>query len=219
MTRAALYARVSTTHGQSPEMQLRELREYCARRGWPVQGEYVDSGVSGAKERRPQLDRLLAECRRRRVDAVVVYRYDRFARSLRQLVNALEEFCELRIEFVSLHEGVDTSTPNGRLIFGIFASIAEFERELIRDRVRSGLTAARARGTRLGRPRVYADGFQIARLRAQNASWATICRTLKVSKGTAQRAFYSLPKKPSSADACSIMNKAPSGAASRLAQN
>ena len=136
--RAALYARVSTNNGQNPEMQLNELREYCQRRGWEVAGEYTDNGVSGSRERRPQLDRLLADCRRRAVDAVVVYRYDRFARSLRQLVNALEEFRSLGIDFISLHEGVDTSTPNGRLVFGIFASIAEFERELIRDRVKSG---------------------------------------------------------------------------------
>ena len=133
--RAAIYARVSTNNGQDPHMQIRELREYCERRGWEIAGEYVDAGVSGAKEHRPQLDVLLAACRKRRVDAVVVYRYDRFARSLRQLVNALEEFRSLGIEFISLHEGVDTSTPNGRLVFGIFASIAEFERELIRDRV------------------------------------------------------------------------------------
>ena len=112
---------------------------YCKRRGWETAGEYTDAGVSGAKEHRPALDRLLAECPKRLVDAVVVYRYDRFARSLRQLVNALEEFRALGIGFVSLHEGVDTSTPNGRLVFGISASIAEFERELIRDRVRSGL--------------------------------------------------------------------------------
>ena len=109
--------------------------------------------VSAARrERRPQLDQLLTGCRKRRFDAVVVYRYDRFARSLAQLVNALGEFDALGIQFVSLHERVDTSTPNGRLVFGIFASIAEFERELIRDRVRSGIAAARARGTRLGRP-------------------------------------------------------------------
>jgi DNA invertase Pin-like site-specific DNA recombinase len=157
---AALYARVSTTgHGQTVEPQLLELREYCTRRGWNVTGEFIDSGVSGAKERRPELDRLMADARRRRFDAVIVYRYDRFARSLRHLVNALEEFRALGIDFVSLHEGVDTSTPNGRLICGIFASIAEFERELIRQRVRSGLAAARARGKRLGRPskRVDAD--------------------------------------------------------------
>src|SRR5438309_4072829 len=147
--RAALYARVSTHAGQNPEMQLAELREYCARRGWEVVGEYVDAGICGTRERRPELDRMLAACRRRQVDAVAVYRYDRFARSLRQLVNALEEFRALGIDFISLHEGVDTSTPNGRLVFGIFASIAEFERELIRDRVRSGLAAAKAKGKRV----------------------------------------------------------------------
>jgi DNA invertase Pin-like site-specific DNA recombinase len=122
--RAAIYARVSTSnHGLDPHVQTRELREHCSRRGWEIADEYVDSGISGTKERRPELDRLLADCRRRRV-----YRYDRFARSLRHLVNALEEFRALGIDFISLHEGVDTSTPNGRLVFGIFASIAEFER-------------------------------------------------------------------------------------------
>ena len=152
MKRAALYARVSTHNSQNPEMQLNELRSYCERRGLEIAGEYVDNGVSGVKERRPQLDRLLADCRRRLVDAVVVYRYDRFARSLRQLVNALEEFRSLGIDFISLHEGVDTSTPNGRLVFGIFGSIAEFERELIRERVKSGMAAAKAKGKRIGRP-------------------------------------------------------------------
>jgi DNA invertase Pin-like site-specific DNA recombinase len=131
MKRAALYARVSTNNGhQNPEMQLGELRIFCERRGWEIAAEYVDH-MSGAREKRPSLDRLLADCRHRAVDAVIVYRYDRFARSLRQFVKALEEFRSLGIDFISLHEGVDTSTPNGRLVFGIFASIAEFERELI----------------------------------------------------------------------------------------
>ena len=186
--RAALYARVSTNNGQNPEMQLAELREYCQRRGLEVCGEYVDQGVSGSRERRPQLDRLLADCRRRAVDAVVVYRYDRFARSLRHLVNALEEFRSLGIDFISLHEGVDTSTPNGRLVFGIFASIAEFERELIRDRVRSGIAAARARGTRLGRPTRVVDSERIIDLRNnQGLSWAVIGEHLGVSEGTARQ--------------------------------
>ncbi len=197
MKRAALYARVSTPNGQHPEMQLVELREFCSRRGWKIAGEYVDVGISGMREKRPELDRLLADCRRRLVDAVVVYRYDRFARSLRQLVNALEEFRCLGIDFISLHEGVDTSTPNGRLVFGIFASIAEFERELIRDRVRSGLAAARARGKKLGRPRVMVDASKIAALRGRGRSWAEISAELGVSKGTAQRALQSLPKNPS----------------------
>ncbi len=143
--------------------------------------DFFRVGITGAREQRPELERLLAECSKRRVDAVVVYRYDRFARSLRQLVNALEEFRALGIEFVSLHEGVDTSAPNGRLVFGIFASIAEFERELICERVRSGLAAARARGKRIGRPRKTVDAAKIARLRASGASWRTIAAQLGVS--------------------------------------
>jgi DNA invertase Pin-like site-specific DNA recombinase len=193
--RAAPYARISTlNHGQDPEVQLRELRDYCQRRGFTITNEYVDKGISGSREKRPALDKLLADCRKRLVDAVVVYRYDRFARSLRQLVNSLEEFRALDIEFISIHEGVDTSTPNGRLIFGIFASIAEFERELIRDRVRSGLAAAKAKGKRVGRPRVAVDALRIASLRCQGRSWSQITSETGVSKGTAQRALAGLPK-------------------------
>ena len=169
--RAAIYARVSTTdHGQDPQLQTRKMQEYCERRGWHIAGEYVDVGISGAKDSRPELNRLMADARRRRFDVVAVYRYDRFARSLRQLGNALEEFRSLGIEFVSLHEGVDTSTPNGPLIFGIFASIAEFERELIRDRVRSGLRNARAKGRILGRPRKSVDPTKIEALRSRGLS-------------------------------------------------
>src|SRR5713101_1918702 len=198
-TNVAVYARVSTHNGQDPGMQTRELEEYCQRRGWTIAGTYIDTGISGSKESRPELNRLWADAKRRRFDAVAVYRYDRFARSLRQLVNALEEFRALGIDFVSLHEGVDTSTPNGRLIFGIFASIAEFERELIRDRVRSGLAAARAKGKRIGRPRVSVDGSRIASLRKAGRSWASICEETGVSKGTAQRAVLGLPKNPTAA--------------------
>jgi len=196
-TRVALYARVSTlNHGQDPEVQLRELREFCHCRGFTVAHEYVDKGISGSREKRPALDRLLVDCGKRLVDVVLVYRYDRFARSLRQLVNALEQFRSLGIDFISLHEGVDTSTPNGRLVFGIFASIAEFERELIRDRVRSGLAAAKAKGKHVGRPRVDVDVRKIAALRRQGRSWAEITRETGVSKGTAQRAIAELPKTP-----------------------
>ena len=188
MKRAAIYARVSTHNGQNPEMQLNEVQAYCQSREWTVSGEYVDTGISGSKEHRPALDRLLADCRKRRVDAVVVYRYDRFARSVRQLVNALEDFRSLGIDFISLHEGVDTSTPNGRLVFGIFASIAEFERELIRDRVRSGLAAAKARGKQLGRPKVTVDGLRITELRAEGRGWKSIAAELGVGVGTILRA-------------------------------
>ncbi len=185
---AAIYARVSTG-SQDPEMQITELTDFCVRRGWTIASSYVDRGISGAKERRPDLDRLIADARRRQFDAIVVYRYDRFARSLRQLVNALEEFRALGIDFVSLHEGVDTSTPNGRLVFGIFASIAEFERELIRERVRSGIAAARARGTKIGRPGVPLDASKIAHLHDSGLSWRAISAKLGVPLATVYSAF------------------------------
>jgi len=171
-------------------MQIVEMREYCTRRGWEIVGEFVDVGISGSRERRPESDRMLAACRRRQIDAVVVYRYDRFARSLRQLVNALCEFDSLGVQFISLHEGVDTSTPNGRLVFGIFASIAEFERELIRERVRSGIAVARAQGKRIGRPRRPVDAGRVRELRALGWSWAQIARELGAGLGTVHRAGH-----------------------------
>ena len=148
----------------------------------------MDVGISGAKKRRPELDRLLADCRKRRADAVVVYRYDRFARGLRQLVNALCDFDALGIQFVSLHEGVDTSTPNGRLVFGIFASIAEFERQLIIARTKSGIEAARKRGKIIGRPRVKVNAEQIRALRARGLSWDAIAEQTGIKRATCQRA-------------------------------
>jgi DNA invertase Pin-like site-specific DNA recombinase len=193
--RVATYARVSTLSGQDPEMQTRELREYCERRGWQLAEQFTDIGVSGSKDSRPGLNRLLADARRRKFDAVLVYRYDRFARSLRQLVNALGEFEALGIHFISLHEGVDTSTPNGRLVFGIFASIAEFERELIRSRVRSGLAAARSRGKKLGRPRVQIDAKRVAALREPGRSWPQVAKELGVGLGTAYRIALRLSEK------------------------
>jgi DNA invertase Pin-like site-specific DNA recombinase len=152
MTRAAFYARVSTTNGQDPEMQLRELREYCQRRGWIISAEYVDVGISGAKERRPELDRLLADAHRRGFDAVVVWRFDRFARSVSHLLRALETFKALGIEFISLSEQVDTSTPTGKMVFTVLGAVAELERSLIVERVRAGMRNARAKGKRIGRP-------------------------------------------------------------------
>lgn len=185
--RVALYGRVSTAE-QNAAMQIDELRAYCVRRQWEIVEEFIDAGVSGSKESRPALNRLLVDAKRRKFDTVLVYRYDRFARSLRQLVNALAEFDALGIHFVSLHEGVDTSTPNGRLVFGIFASIAEFERELIRGRVRSGLAAARARGKRLGRPTVSVDTARITALRASGASWREIGAQTGMCRETLRRA-------------------------------
>jgi DNA invertase Pin-like site-specific DNA recombinase len=199
-TRAAIYARVSTAHnGQSPEMQLRELREYCGRRGWPIAGEYVDVGISGAKEKRPELDRLTADSHRRRFDAVVVWKFDRFARSVSHLLKALETFQALGIEFVSLTEGVDTSTPTGRMIFTVLGAVAELERSLIRERVKAGLRNAKAKGKHVGRPRVSLDSSEIARLRAQGLSWVKISEKLGVGEGTVRRAAVSSAKTLSAA--------------------
>lgn len=182
---AAIYARVSTNNGQNPEMQLRELREYCHRRGWTVAKEYVDVGISGAKERRPELDRMLADAHRRKFDAVAVWRFDRFARSVSHLLRALEMFRALGIEFVSLSEQVDTSTPTGKMVFTVLGAVAELERSLIAERVRAGLRNAKAKGRKLGRPRSGVDAVEIARLRAQGASWRTVGAALGVAPATA----------------------------------
>jgi DNA invertase Pin-like site-specific DNA recombinase len=193
--RVAIYARVSTANnGQDPTMQTRELREYAERRGWTVTGEYVDIGHHGHIEKRPELDRLMADAHRRRFDCVVVWKFDRFARSVSHLLRALESFKVQGIEFVSFSEQMDTSTPAGKMVFTVLGAVAELERSLIVERVKSGLRNARAKGKHLGRPRVVVDARRIATLRKSGASWATICNETGLSKGTAQRAVLSLPK-------------------------
>jgi DNA invertase Pin-like site-specific DNA recombinase len=142
------------------------------------------------------LDRLLTDAHSRRFDAVVVWRFDRFARSVSHLLRALETFRALGIEFVSLCEQVDTSTPTGKMVFTVLGAVAELERSLIAERVKAGLRNARAKGTRLGRPKTAVDGARVATLRHTGASWAKICRELGLSKGTAQRALWALPKNP-----------------------
>src|SRR6188508_2809794 len=150
--KAAIYARVST-FDQEPENQLHELRRYVEARGWTAV-EYVDRGVSGAKDRRPALDQLVRDARRRRFDVVVCWRLDRLGRNLKHLITLLEELQVLGVAFVSLAEGIDATTPAGKLQMHILGAIAEFERERIRERVLAGLRRARTQGTRLGRPRV-----------------------------------------------------------------
>jgi DNA invertase Pin-like site-specific DNA recombinase len=187
--RVAIYARVSTSgNGQSPEMQTRELREYCLRRGWTITGEFVDVGISGSKERRPELDRLMAEAHRRKFDAVACWKFDRFARSVSHLLRALETFNVLGIAFVSLSESLDTSTPAGKMVFTVLGAVAELERALIVERVRAGLRNAKAKGKRLGRPRKVVDTARIASLRARGVSWRKIARQMECSARTARRA-------------------------------
>jgi DNA invertase Pin-like site-specific DNA recombinase len=149
--RCAIYARVSTLD-QEPENQLAEVRRYVVARGWAA-AEYVDKGVSGTKDRRPALDQLLGDARRRRVDVVVCWRLDRLGRNLKHLVTLLEEIQALGVAFVSLNEGIDATTPAGKLQMHILGAIAEFERARIAERVKAGLQRARAQGKRLGRPR------------------------------------------------------------------
>jgi DNA invertase Pin-like site-specific DNA recombinase len=183
--RAAIYARVSTVNaGQDPTMQTRELEEYCQRRGWEIYDTYVDNGYSGKKDSRPSLNRMMQDAHERRFDAVVVWRFDRFARSVSHLLRALETFNSLGVQFVSLCEQVDTSTPTGKMIFTVLGAVAELERNLIVERVRAGLRHARSKGKRLGRPTKSIDAAQVRTLRTEGASWRTIARMMRVSVGT-----------------------------------
>jgi DNA invertase Pin-like site-specific DNA recombinase len=189
---AAIYSRVSTVgHGQDPAMQTRELTDYCERRGWEIFDCYVDNGVSGRKDSRPQLNRLMRDAHARRFDVVICWRFDRFSRSVSHLCRALETFNALDIQFVSLCEQVDTSTPTGKLVFTILGAVAEGERNLIAERVRAGLRNARAKGKRLGRPTKPVDVGEINSLRASGHSWRTIAGKMKLSVGTVYAAARS----------------------------
>ena len=181
--KAAIYARVSTVD-QEPENQLQELRRYLAARGWSGV-EYVDRGVSGAKDRRPALDQLLTDARRRRFDVVVCWRLDRLGRNLKHLITLLEELQVLGVAFVSLAEGIDATTPAGKLQMHILGAIAEFERERIRERVMAGLQRARSQGKRLGRPKavVPVEGLQ----RVSELSVGVAAERLGVSRSTIKR--------------------------------
>ena len=182
-TRVAIYARVSTiNHGQDVGLQTRELRQFAEARGWQVAGEYVDQGVSGAKDSRPELNRLMDDAHKRRFDVVCVWRFDRFARSVSHLLRALETFKALGIDFVSYSEQMDTSTPAGKMVFTVLGAVAELERSLIVERVRAGLRNAKAKGKKLGRPRVVVDSARIIRLRAQGRSIREIANELGYSR-------------------------------------
>jgi DNA invertase Pin-like site-specific DNA recombinase len=185
MTRVALYARVSTTD-QHPEVQLDALRAYSKARGFEIAQEYVDRGVSGAKSRRPALDRLQADARRRRFDVVACVKLDRLARSVRHLTGMAAEFEALGVDLVVLGQGIDTTTPAGKLMFHVLGAIAEFEGDLIRDRTRAGIAAARRRGKRLGRPRAIRgpDTFRMERLLAEGKSLRAVARALGVAAST-----------------------------------
>jgi DNA invertase Pin-like site-specific DNA recombinase len=181
LLRVALYGRVSTLDkGQDVNLQLNELREYCERRGWKIAGEYVDNGVSGAKESRPELNRLMADAKRRNFDAIAVWKLDRFGRSLKHLVMTLADLESLGIAFVSLRDGFDLSTPSGRLMFQIIGAMGEFERNLIPERVKAGMAHAKAKGRKLGRA-IHVDMAAVEARRANGESLRAIARDLGVS--------------------------------------
>jgi DNA invertase Pin-like site-specific DNA recombinase len=178
-------------------MQTRELRQFAEARSWTVAGEYIDAGVSGAKDSRPELNRLMADAHKRRFDVVCVWRFDRFARSVSHLLRALETFKALGIDFVSYSEQMDTSTPAGKMVFTVLGAVAELERSLIVERVRAGLRNARAKGKTLGRPRVTVDSARIAALRSQGLSWAKIGEELGLGEGTIRRSAQASARNPS----------------------
>lgn len=186
--RAALYARTSTSD-QHAELQLHDLRQLAEQRGWRVVGEYVDEGISGARERRPQLDRLMQDAHAGKLDVVAVWRFDRFARSVKHLVTALDTFRAIGVDFVSARDAVDTTTPAGRFTFQVFAAVAELERELIRERTRAGVAAARRRGKRIGRPPCRLDIDHALELRAQGHSVRQIAAELGAPRSVIQRAL------------------------------
>lgn len=182
----ALYARVSTD-GQDPEVQLQALRMHAHQRGWDIVEEFVDHGYSGAKEKRPAVDRMMKAAWAGNFQAVLVWRFDRFARSVKHLISALEKFRSLNISFVSLQEQFDTSTPMGQAMFTIIGAMAQLERDIIRERVKAGLDRAKARGIRLGRPVASAKPDQVLVLHRQGLALPEIAKELRCSRSTVKR--------------------------------
>jgi DNA invertase Pin-like site-specific DNA recombinase len=183
--RVAIYARVSTTD-QSCDLQLRELRQYVTHRGWVVADEYVDTGWSGASVSRPELDRLLQDARIRRVDVVVVWKLDRWGRSVAASVKSIQELISLGVRFIAITQNIDTddSNPMARFLLHILAAFAELERQLIRERVTAGVHAAKARGKQLGRPKRIFRRDEAMRLRAEGMTWRAIAKALDVPVAT-----------------------------------
>ena len=184
----AIYARVSTDE-QNVDMQVTELRSYCLARGWNIVHEYVDKGVSGSKANRPQLNRLMAAAESKKFDAVLVWKLDRFGRSVRHLVTAVATLEEHGVAFISVRDNIDMTTPAGRLMFNVIAAMAQFERELICERVKAGMAAARARGKHVGRQPFAVEPSQVASLKASGATWEDVSDALGCSISTCQRAY------------------------------
>jgi DNA invertase Pin-like site-specific DNA recombinase len=194
--RVALYGRVSTVDkGQDVNLQIDELRSHAGQRDWDITGIYCDIGVSGSKEIRPQFQRLMADAKQRRFDAVLVWKLDRFGRSLKHLVNALSDLDDFGVRFVSLHDGFDLTTAQGRLLFQIVGAMCEFERNLIRERVRAGMARAKAKGHTIGRTRKCVDILAVQARRSAGESLRSIARDLGVSPALLVQRIKSFPAK------------------------
>jgi DNA invertase Pin-like site-specific DNA recombinase len=184
MKRVAIYSRVST-NDQSVDMQVSDLRQYCEQRGFKIYKEYSDQGISGTKDHRPGLDQLMSDSRKRKFDAVLCWRFDRFARSTKHLITALEEFRHLGIDFISYQENIDTSSPLGKAIFTIVAAIAELERNIIVERIRGGIRRAKEKGKLLGRPKkLNLDVGELLLLKEEGLSFRRIARKVNASPAT-----------------------------------
>jgi DNA invertase Pin-like site-specific DNA recombinase len=185
----AIYARVSTDR-QAVDMQLHELREYVARRGWTIQEEYIDHGYSGSSTKRPAFTLMMNEAKKRKFDILLVWKLDRLSRSMKDLITTLHELGALGIDFVSYDNGLDTSTPTGKLVFHVIGAVAEFERDIIRERVKAGLENARRKGKTLGRPQIPTATFDQAKeLRSQGISFRKIANKLDIHESTIRFRF------------------------------
>jgi DNA invertase Pin-like site-specific DNA recombinase len=195
-TKIALYTRVST-QDQSVEMQITDLRRYCEQRGFQIFKEYSDQGISGTKDKRPALDELMSDAKKRKFDAVLCWRFDRFARSTKHLITALEEFRHLGIEFVSYQENIDTSSPLGKAMFTIVSAIAELERNILLERVRAGLKRAKENGRILGRPkRLDLDVKELQKMRdTEKLSFRQIAKRVKACPATVYKSLKNPDRK------------------------
>jgi DNA invertase Pin-like site-specific DNA recombinase len=178
-------------------LQLDGLRKLAEQRGWRVVGEYIDEGYSGTKDRRPALDKLMADAHKGKFDIVTVWRFDRFARSVRHLVTALDDFRERGIDFISLNDAIDTSTPTGRMTFMVVAAMAAFEADILRERTKAGVAAARRRGKHVGRPAKKLDLDHARELRDAGRSIREIAAELNVGRSILHRALQAVPEVPS----------------------
>lgn len=182
--KAAIYARISTADkGQDVDLQLNDLRSYAKARGCPVSNEYVDLGQSGTKDRRPALDSLMDDCRKRKIDTIIVWRLDRFGRSLKHLINTLDELRQIGVSFISYQENLDFTSSTGLLLFHLLGAFAEFERNILRDRVKAGLANARAKGRKLGRPGKEVNPTTLEELKKSGKTIREISKELGISIG------------------------------------